>query len=244
MTAQERAKITKRMLWIIPAMLLCIIGDYCMGLEPKDSVPVSFMISTGWLTIADWRIALSHIGGLIGTALYMVAALAFARYLNEKLTRCSDKWSRRFLKLYIAGLYWGCMIFVYFHLACGTLIHNYNVIHEAAQGDTARAVQAWNRSYAVQAVPFWLSFVVLGISSTGGWIAIVLKGVLPLRKSWALAAPLLVTGIGFLLERILPLPFNGFASGFESLGWIVMFLGGIQAVKQAERRDDICLPSN
>ena len=70
MTAQERAKITKRMLWIIPAMLLCIIGDYCMGLEPKDSVPVSFMISTGWLTIADWRIALSHIGGLIGTALY------------------------------------------------------------------------------------------------------------------------------------------------------------------------------
>ena len=67
MTSQERDKITKRMLWIIPAMIPCIIGDYCMGLEPKDSTAVSFMISTGWLTIADWRIALSHIGGLIGT---------------------------------------------------------------------------------------------------------------------------------------------------------------------------------
>ena len=230
--------ITKRMLWIIPAMLLCIVGDYCMGIEPKDSTIVTFLISTGWLTIADWRIALSNLGGLIGTALYMIAALAFVCYLKEKLTRCGDKWGRRVLKLYIVGLYWGCMVFLYFHLACGTLIHNYNVIYEAAQGDTARAVAAWNRSYAVQAIPYWVSFIVLGIASTGGWIAIIWKGVLPLKKRWVLAAPLLVAGMGFLLEMILPLPFNGFASGFESFGWIVMFLGGIQAIKKDERTDD------
>ena len=131
MTSQEREKITKRMLWIIPAMIPCIIGDYCMGLEPKGSTAVSFMISAGWLTIADWRIALSHIGGLVGTALYMIAALAFVQYLNEKLACCGDKWGRRFLKLFLVGLYWGCMVFVYFHLACGTLIHIYNVLFEA-----------------------------------------------------------------------------------------------------------------
>ena len=126
----------------------------------------------------------------------------------------------------------------YFHLACGTLIHNYNVIYEAAQGDTARAVAAWNRSYAVQAFSYWVSFVVLGIASTGGWIALVLKGILPLKKIWVLAAPLLVAGIGFLLEMILPLPFNGFASGFESLGWIMMFLGGIRAIRNDEGEID------
>ena len=49
-----------------------------------------------------------------------------------------------------------------------------------------------------------------------------------------LAASLLIAGIGFLLEMILPLPFNGFVSGFESLGGIVMFLGGIRAVKNDE----------
>ena len=172
------------------------------------------------------------IGGLIGTVFYAIAALNFIEYLKYKLSQCSDKWSIRFLKLYIAGLIWGCMIFIYFHLACGTLIHNYNVIYEAAQGDTARAVAAWNRTYAVQAVPYWVSFIVLGIASTGGWIAIILKGVLPLEKIWALAAPLLITVIGFLLEWILPLPFNGLSSGFESFGWIVMFLGGMQAVKK------------
>ncbi len=232
MTAEQRAKTAKRMLWIIPGMILAIIGDYCMGIEPKDSAGISFMISSGWLTIADWRIALSNIGGLVGTAFYTIAAMSFIEYLKVKLPQCCDKWGRRFLRLYIAGLIWGCMVFIYFHLACGTLIHNYNVIYEAAQGDTARAVAAWNRSYAVQAVPYWVSFAVLGVTSTGGWIAIILKGVLPLKKVWVLAAPLLIAGIGFLLEWSLPLPFNGFSSGFESLGWIIMFLGGIQAVKK------------
>ena len=172
MTAEQRAKICKRMLWIIPGMILAIIGDYCMGLEPKDSTAISFMISSGWLTIADWRIALSNIGGLIGTVFYAIAALSFIDFLKVKLSQCSDKWGRRFLRLYIAGLYWGCMVFIYFHLACGTLIHNYNVIYDAVQGDTARAVAAWNRSYAVQAIPYWVSFVVLGIASSGGWIAL------------------------------------------------------------------------
>ena len=235
MTVEQRAKICKRMLWIIPGMILAIIGDYCMGIEPKESTAVSFLISTGWLAIKDWRIALSNIGGLIGTVFYTVAALSFIEYLKYKLSLCSDKWGGRILKVYIAGLIWGCMVFIYFHLACGTLIHNYNVIYEAAQGDTARAVAAWTRSYAVQAIPYWASFIVLGITSTGGWIAVVLKGVLPLKKVWVLAAPLLIAGIGFLLEAILPLPFRGFASGFESFGWIVMFLGGIRAIKNDER---------
>ncbi len=34
------------------------------------------------------------------------------------------------------------------------------------------------------------------------------------------------------IKQNLPLPFNCLSSGFESFGWIVMFLGGIQAVKK------------
>ena len=90
MTAEKRAKICKRMLWIIPGMILAIIGDYCMGIEPNDSTAVSFMISSGWLTIADWRIVLSNIGGLIGTVFYTIAALSFIDYLKYKLSQCRD----------------------------------------------------------------------------------------------------------------------------------------------------------
>jgi len=231
MTYEEAKRIRGRMLLIIPGMILAIIGDYCMGLEPADSYAISGMISSGWLTIGDLRIAVSNIGGMIGTALYTVAALAFLRYLQYKLSECSGKWDKIFLKTYMAGLVWGVMVFMYFHLACGTLIHNFNVIYDAAGGNTELAVRMWNRSYSVQFVTFWVSFVVLGITSTGGWIAVVLKGALPLKKAWALAAPLIIACIGFLLEWLLPLPFNGLSSGFESFGWIVMFLGGRKAIR-------------
>ncbi|MCM1305488.1 MAG: hypothetical protein NC306_15505, partial [Butyrivibrio sp.] len=78
------------------------------------------------------------------------------------------------------------------------------------------------------------SFILLGLMVTGGWIALILRGVLPLGKVWLLAAPLMVAGIGFLLEALIPFSFDGFASGFESFGWIVMFFGGIRCVKQSE----------
>ena len=54
-----------------------------------------------------------------------------------------------------------------------------------------------------------------------------------MKKLWILAAPLIVAGIGYLLELLIPWPFNGFASGFESFGWIVMFFGGRKLVQQA-----------
>lgn len=233
MTTDELKKVYRRMLWVVPGMLLAMIGDYCMGIEPKDSYSVTGMISSGWLTIADWRIAVSNIGGLIGTACYTVAALPFAAFLKTLLQKCKGKWDRRFLKLYIAGLILGVMCFLYFHLECGTLIHNFNVIYEAANGNAELAVEMWNRSYMVQIVPYWVTFFAFEFAILFGWIVLIWKGTFALKKTWILAAPLIVAGIGYLLELFIPWPFNGFVSGFESLGWIVMFLGGRKLVMQA-----------
>ena len=233
MTANELKKIYKQMLWIIPGMLFAIIGDYCMGIEPKGNIAISGMISSGWLTIADWRIAVSNIGGLIGTSCYTIAALPFADFLRSRISLYENKWDKRLLKLYIAGLILGIMCFLYFHLECGTLIHNFNVIFEAGGGNTELAVAMWNRSYMVQVVPYWTTFFAFELSVMVGWIALILRRTFPLKKTWILASPLIVAGIGYLLELLIPFPFNGFASGFESFGWIVMFLGGRRLVLQA-----------
>ena len=48
-----------------------------------------------------------------------------------------------------------------------------------------------------------------------------------------LASPLIVAGIGYLLELLIPWPFNGFVSGVESFGWMLMFLGGRKLVLEA-----------
>lgn len=229
-------EIRKKMLYIIPGMICTIIGDYCMGIEPADSYAVSGMISSGFLTISDWRIAVSNIGGMIGAVLYAIAALAFVEFLKSLRAGMKNKVDRIILNVYMAGLILGCTAFMYFHIACGTLIHNYNVIYGAAGGNTELAVEMWNRSYMVQSVTYWGTFIAFGVAVSGGWIVLILKGILPLKKVWVLAAPLLVAGIGFLLEALLPLPFNGFASGFESFGWIVMFLGGMKCVGQSEEQ--------
>ncbi len=229
MTNEELKKVYRRMLWVIPGMLLAMIGDYCMGVEPKDSTAISGMISSGWLTIADWRIAVSNIGGLLGTVCYTLAALPFAAFLKTLLPGCG-KWDRRLLKLYIAGLILGVMCFLYFHLECGTLIHNFNVLYDAAGGDTALAAEMWNRSYLVQIVPYWTTFFAFELAVLIGWFALILRGTFALKKSWILVARLFVAGIGYVLELLIPFSFNGFVSGFESFGWIVMFLGGRKLV--------------
>ena len=233
MTKEELKKIYKQMLWIIPGMLLAMVGDYCMGVEPKDSHAVSLLISTGWLTIADWRIAVSNIGGLIGTVCYTLAALPFARFLRAYLPACRSKADRRLVKLYIAGLILGVMSFLYFHIACGTLIHTYNVLYEAYGGDAALTEAMWRRSYLVQIVPYWATFIAFELAVLVGWIALIARGTFALKKAWILAAPLIVAGVGFLLEYLIPWPFNGFASGFESFGWMLMFFGGRKLVSQA-----------
>ena len=233
MTSDELKRVYRRMLWVIPGMLLAMIGDYCMGIEPTDSYAISGMISSGWLTIADWWIAVSNIGGLIGTVYYTLAALPFAAFLKTLLTKCRSKWDRRMLKLYIIGLILGVMCFLYFHLECGTLIHNYNLLHEAAGGNTQLAVEMWNRSYWVQIVPYWVTFFSFELSILIGWIALIWRGTFALKKTWILASPLIVAGIGYLLEILIPWPFKGFVSGFESFGWMVMFFGGRKLVLQA-----------
>ena len=230
MTKEELQIVYRRMLWVIPGMLLAMVGDYCMGVEPKDSTALSGMISSGWLTIADWRIAVSNIGGLLGTVCYTLAALPFAAFLRTLLPGCGDKWDRRLLKLYMAGLILGVMCFLYFHLECGTLIHSFNLLYDAAGGNTELAVKMWDRSYMVQIVPYWTTFFAFELAVLFGWIALILRGTFALKKTWILAAPLIVAGIGYVLELLIPWPFSGFVSGFESFGWIVMFLGGRKLV--------------
>ncbi len=233
MSEEKLRSIYNKMLWVIPGMILAMIGDYCMGIEPKDSTVISGMISSGWLTIADWRIAVSNIGGLFGTIFYTMAALPFVDFLKSRLDTCEKTADRRLIQIYNAGLILGIMSFMYFHLACGTLIHNFNVIYEAAGGNTELAVEAWNRTYMVQVVPYWVTFFAFELAVLVGWIALILRGTFALKKVWILAAPLVVAGIGYLLEILLPWQFNGFCSGFESFGWIVMFMGGRKMVKQA-----------
>lgn len=219
-----------KMRLVIPAMLLCMIGDYCIGIEPRNAEPLGSIASSGWLTIADWRIALSNLTGAAGSILYAIGAVSFIKWLLEHMkpeTRAKQIW----LRLFTVGLGIGCLSFLYFHIACGGLINHFKVLYEVTGGELTQTTDAWLRMFMPEAAPFFLLFIAFDVVTSAAWTALILLRVFPVSKWWILAAPLLSAGIGTVLE-LLPLPFSGINSGFESLGWMLMFVCGIGIVKK------------
>ena len=227
----NKEKTIKKMKLVIPAMILCLIGDYCIGIEPSDSIKIGAIASSGWNTISDLRIAISNICGMIGTLLYAISAVAFMKWLSKANRNNQSKWDNRSLKLFYFSLCIGCVSFLYIHIACGGLIQHYNVLYELS-GQTAEAAEAaLLRMFRVEAIPFTVTLVLFDVLVSISWIGLVLRKVIDLPKIWIIAAPLLTALIGQILELI-PLPFNGIGSGFETLGWMLIFIGGIRHIRK------------
>ncbi len=215
---------------VIPAMLLCIIGDYCIGAEPRGSTSLGGIASSGWLTISDMRIGISNLFGSIGTVMYSVGAIAFIVFLINRARDLQNKADRIWMYIYAAGLGIGCLSFMYFHISCGELIHHFNVLYDITGGDISKTTDAWTRLFMTEAVPYVLFFAAFDAVTTIAWTVIIAKKILPVSRWWILAAPLIMAGIGTALD-LLPLPFSGINSGFESLGWMLMFVCGIRYIR-------------
>lgn len=114
----------------IPAFLMAMVGDYLIGYEPWDIEPLGPIADTGWLTIADWRIALSNLLGAIAVPLYFIAAREFLRLLEARNPKGKNKGIDRFLWLFRVGNYAGFLSFVFIHIACGLLILQFNAAYE------------------------------------------------------------------------------------------------------------------
>lgn len=215
---------------VIPGMILCLIGDYCIGIEPADSRETGILISTGWTTISDIRIAISNIGGMIGTFLFGIGAAAFMKWLAERNRNNDNKWDRSFLSMFYFSLCSGCVSFIYIHIACGGLIQHYNVLYELSGHDAEAAADALLRMFMPEAVPFFVLLVLFDVLASVAWTGLIIRRVIDLPKIWIIAAPLLMAAAGQVFE-LFPLPFKGIGSGFETLGWMLMFIGGIRYIQ-------------
>lgn len=232
----DRGKTIKRMNIVIPALILCMIGDYCIGAEPRGSETLGGIASSGWLTISDLRIGISNLFGAIGSVMYAIGAVEFVKYLLIMAKAMQRKADRIWTYLYTSGLGIGCVSFMYFHISCGELIHHFNVLYEVTGGDIQKTTDAWTRLFMTEAVPYILFFTVFDALTTVAWAVLIWRRILPVSRWWIPAAPLVMAGIGTVLE-IVPLPFSGINSGFESLGWMLMFICGIRYIRSEPDRN-------
>lgn len=198
---------------------LYMIGDYFLGLDTiytgSDAVN-SFGIVAN--TAPDWRYALSSLLGFIAAGLLAVAVPELLRVLERKYGLGGSKLYTLFKIGNIFILVYGAFI----HLAISMLPVVFNAGMELT-GDGALALGMAVRVARSVAVPMGISFVVMDVLASAGWIGMTVKGLIPVKKWMLIFNPLCIALIGQIIE-MLPFPVNGVDSGFESLGWLTMYL--------------------
>lgn len=205
-------------------MLLAIIGDYLLGYGTIEmtSDPGAYM-GIAWNVAPDWRYAASSVLGFISAALFAVAAAELMRVMEGKYALGGSKLYRLF-RIANRG---GILYFAFIHIGICMLPVVFNAGMEAT-GDIPTSVNMAIRVLKSIAVPLGVGFIVCDGFVTVGWIGMVVKGMLPVRKLALVCNPVMIALVGQLMNLIA----NGLDSGFESLGWGLMYL--VCAMKLAD----------
>ncbi len=194
-------------------MILAMFGDYLLGFGTfsfSDS-PDAYMGMTANV-VPDWRYAVSSVLGFVCAALFAVAATELMKVMEKK---------------YGLG---GILYFAFIHIGICMLPVVFNAGMEAT-GSLQASIDMVLRVLKSIAVPLGLGFVICDVFVTIGWIGLILKGKLPVRKIAIICNPVIISLLGQLMNYIA----EGLDSGFESFGWLLMYL--VCALKLVEKEE-------
>ncbi len=210
MTAREK------LLCGVWAMVLAIIGDYLLGFGTisTSGAPDAYL-GISWNTAPDWRYAVSSMLGFCCAALFAVSAAELFRVIEKKY----DPGDSKLYKLFKLGNWGGILYFAFIHIGICMLPVVFNAGMEAT-GDIPTSADMAIRVLKSIAVPLILGFVICDGFVTIGWIGMILKGMLPVKKIALICNPVCLIFLGQLLNLIV----EGADSGTESFGWLLMYL--------------------
>ncbi len=206
----------QRILLGCAAMALAMIGDYLLGYGTIEmSSDADAYMGIAWNVAPDWRYAASSVLGFACAALFAVAAVALMRVMEQKYALGGSK----LYKLFRIANWGGILYFAFIHIGICMLPVVFNA-GMAATGDLPTAANMAIRVLKSIAVPLALGFIVCDGFVTVAWIGMVARGMLPVKKIALIFNPVMIALIGQLMNYI----HNGMDSGFESLGWGLMYL--------------------
>jgi len=70
------------------------------------------------------------------------------------------------------------------------------------------------------AIPLLAGYIICDLGVTVAWIGMLLKGMIPVKKILLICNPLIIAILGNVANYLA----DGLDSGFESLGWLLMYL--------------------
>lgn len=211
-------KLTSRqkILFCVYAMILAMIGDYLLGFGTfgfSDS-PDAYVGMTANV-VPDWRYAVSSVLGFLCAALFAVAATELMKVMEKKYGLAASK----LYKLFQIANRGGILYFAFIHIGICMLAVVFNAGMEIT-GSLQASMDMVLRVLKSIAVPLGLGFVICDVFVTIAWIGFVVKEKLPLRKIALICNPVIISLLGQLMNYIA----DGLDSGFESFGWLLMYL--------------------
>ncbi|WP_329886479.1 DUF6796 family protein [Pseudoramibacter sp. HA2172] len=219
----------QRILLAVPGFILFIIGDYLLGFGTigTSSAP-NALYGMEWRVASDWRYACSSFLGFVGTAFYAAAAVELLHVMETKYHTGASKLYR----LFRIANWGGILYFAFIHIGLGMLPMVFNA-GMAATGDMAASAAMAVRVAKSIALPLIIGYIICDGFLTVGWIGMVVRGMLPVRKLAWVCNPVVIAIFGQLINVIT----EGLDAGFESLGWLLLYL--VCAVRLVEKEERI-----
>ena len=211
-------KLTSRqkILFCVYAMMLAMIGDYLLGFGTfsfSDSSDAYMGMTAN--VVPDWRYAVSSVLGFACAALFAVAATELMKVMEKKYSLTDS----RLYKLFNIANWGGILYFAFIHIGICMLPVVFNAGMEAT-GSLQTSIDMVLRVLKSIAVPLGLGFVICDVFAAIAWIGLVIKGKLPVGKIALVCNPVIISLLGQLMNYIA----EGLDSGFESFGWLLMYL--------------------
>ena len=210
--------------------LLYVIGDFLFAAIGKNQSAdsIGLMVKVAYLDMATWRMVVSIICGVVGTALYYIGFHQMWKLLKRHLTQPKQqKWVRMFQLAYLTGtVCWGYVHAMFMNVA---LIFKFTF---EKYGDMQAAAEIANKVFYCNAAPLIAAYILCDVLLSVVIIVMIWKKMIPLKTTVqrvlaSFCNPIAFAGIVGNLFTLLPWPLNQIDHGTESAGHLLVLALGL-----------------
>ena len=218
---------------LVAGMIGClhyVIGDFLFAAIGKNQSAdsIGLMVKVAYLDMATWRMVVSIICGVVGTALYYIGFHQMWKLLKLHLTQPKQqKWVRMFQLAYLTGtVCWGYVHAMFMNVA---LIFKFTF---EKYGDMQAAAEIANKVFYCNAAPLIAAYILCDVLLSVVIIVMIWKKMIPLKTTVqrvlaSFCNPIAFAGIVGNLFTLLPWPLNQIDHGTESAGHLLVLALGL-----------------
>ncbi len=240
MDASEKSK--KLLIAGIIGCLMYVAGDLLFAATGRTQTTesIGFMVRIAYLEMGTWRMVASILCGFFGTILYY---MGFHRMYGLLKIRVSAEKDQKWVRLFRAAYITGTVAWTYVHAMFMTVALIFKYVYQS-YGDMLSAADIANRVFYANAAPMLISYVLCDVLLCVVMIAMVWKGIIPLKGTGAkilasLCNPIMMPGIVGNLMTLLPWPLNQLDHGTESFGHALVLILGLILLKEMTKEEEL-----